>query len=60
MLAFYADLNVLELEGSSNNMSISILYNMGFSYYQEGLDANLSNAMFDRSICVEESKHDCR
>lgn len=60
MLAFYADLNVFELEDSSNNTSISTLYNMGFSFYQEGLDANWSNAMFDTSICVEESKHDCR
>lgn len=47
MLAFYADLNLFELEGSSNNTSISTLYNMGFSFYQKGLDANLSNAMFD-------------
>lgn len=58
MLVFYADLNLFELEGSSNNNSISTLYNMGFSFYQKDVDANLSNAMFDISIYVEESKHD--
>lgn len=60
MLAFYADLNLFELEGSSNNTSVSTLYNMGISFYQKVLYANLSNAMFDTCICVEESKHDCR
>lgn len=60
MLVFYADLNLSELEGSSNNSSISTLYNMGFSFYQKDLDAIWSNAVFDTSISVEESKHDCR
>lgn len=60
MLVFYADLNLFELEGSSNNNSISTLYNMGFSFYQKDLDANLGKAVFDISIYVEESEHNCR